>query len=182
MKDDILIVGAMKMEVSGIKGAIHTGFGRERTYKTIYEVLKKRRPSLIISVGVVGAVSPELKAGDIFIPEFIVDYEKPNKFKIGAQRAGVPVLKGTLVTVHKVFEKENKYNLKKEIPEATAVDMETSAVCEALGQYNIPLLCVKAVCDELDYDFSDKKLLGDNTKLAINNYTEYIRNLLKLIP
>lgn len=176
--NDILIVGAMKMEVSGIKGAIRTGFGKEKTRAAMQEIIKKQKPSLVISIGVVGAVSPELKAGDIFIPEEVIDYSNPKKRYL----VQYPIDKsGLLVTVHKVFEKEDKYNLKKEIPEAAAVDMETSAVCEALEQYDIPLLCVKAVCDELDYDFRDKKLLSNNIKLAINNYTEYVCDLLKRI-
>lgn len=190
MKEDILVIGAMKMEIAHIKGATHTGFGKDMTRRKIQEILKNHRPSLVISVGLVGAVNPRLKAGDIFIPDKIIDYANPQyvyKIKLGTA-TNFPVVKlvavpnltnlsGTLVTVHKVFERHHKYELKDIIPDAFAVDMETSAVAEVLEPLGIPLLCVKAVSDELDFDFNDKKELSKNIKLAIKNYSEYISSL-----
>jgi nucleoside phosphorylase len=185
MEENILVVAAMKMELPPIKEAIHTGFGKERTKKRIYEVLKDKRPSLVISVGLVGAVIPELKAGDIFLPDRIVDYENPariynldviekGRMPILDKMGAVPRFDGLLVTVPKVFNKEDKYELKKLFSSACAVDMETSAIAEAVLPLGIPLVCIKAVSDELDFDFRDKKTLSNNIKVAVKNYTDYL--------
>jgi nucleoside phosphorylase len=171
MEEDILVVAAMKMELPRCLNFFHTGFGKEKTRQRLTDLLKNKRPSLVISVGVVGAVAPELKAGDVFIPEKIIDYENINK----QYTVEYPVNKsGVLVTVQKVFEMADKYGLKKRIADVSAVDMETSAVAEVLEPFGIPLLCIKGVCDELDFDFSDKKALSKNINLAIQNYTEYL--------
>lgn len=178
MKKDILIIAAMKTELPPIAGAIVTGFGKEKTRKILIKEIKEKKPSLVISVGVVGAVVPELKAGDLFVPEAVVDYENAEK----KYQIDFPIdKKGVLVTVHKVFEREDKYKLKQIIPDAICVDMETSAVCSVLEPLGIPLLCVKAVSDELDFDFKDKGLLNENIKKAVNNYSEYLCRILKQI-
>ncbi len=176
MEEDILIVAAMKMELPNCLNSFHTGFGKKKSRESFTNLLKQRIPSLVVSVGVVGAVVPELKTGDVFVPEKIIDYEDKNKkyfIKYPVNKSGV------LVTVNRVFEMGDKNELRKTIADASAVDMETSAIAEILEPLGIPLLCIKGVCDELEFDFNDKKKLSKNIAVAIKNYTEY---LWKLFP
>lgn len=173
---DILIVAPTKTELPPIKGAVKTGFGKERTKNTIARIIKDSPPSIVISVGLVGAVIPELKVGDIVIPEEVMDYAEPNlRYKIGFPIMGK---KGLLVTVPRVFEREDKIRLRQTIPDATCVDMETSAVAEVLEPLGIPLLCIKAVSDGLDFDFRNKRLLSENIRRAVSSYTEYLCKVL----
>lgn len=180
MRDDIIIVCATKTELPPVKGAISIGFGKEKAKQTMEELLKNKSSSLVISVGLVGAVAPELEVGDIFIPEFIMDYNNLQKRYHTDSLGGIKRF-GTLVTVPMVFEKEDKYKLKKILPSAVAVDMETSAVAEVLEPMGIPLLCIKAVSDELDFDFSNKRLLSLNIKKAVKNYSDFLCEILKKI-
>lgn len=181
--ENFLVVGAMKTEIAHIKGAVCTGFGKEKARQVIQKVIKTQKPSLFISVGLVGAVSTILKAGDVFIPDEVVDLGNPGKkyypLPLPHGISGKGIRSGLLVTVPVVFQKEDKYKLKKALPEAMCVDMETSAVAEALEETGIPFLCIKAVSDELDFDFRDKKLLGRNIKKAIDSYTGFLCKLLK---
>lgn len=177
---DILIIAPTKVELPQINGAVKTGFGKEKTKQTMERILRERMPSLVISVGLVGAVVLGLKVGDIFIPEFIIDYNNLQKRYHTDPLGGIKRF-GTLVTVPMVFKKEDKYKLKKILPSAIAVDMETSAVAEVLGPMGIPLLCIKAVSDELDFDFIDKGLLSLNIKKAVKNYSDFLCEILKKI-
>lgn len=173
---DILIVAATKMELPPIDGAVRTGFGKEKTKKAMFKLLKTQRPRLVVSVGLVGAVVPELKVGDIFIPEILIDYENKDK----RYYLDSPMEKyGVLVTVPKVFERDDKYELKRIIPDATCVDMETSTIAGILEPLKIPLICIKAVSDELDFDFNDKRALAENIKKAVASQNEYLCRVLR---
>lgn len=168
---DILIVAATRTELPPIEGAVVIGLGKERAKEEILQLLGKNKPRLVLSVGLVGAVVPELKVGDIFIPEAVVDYEdKDKRYYLNSliEKYGV------LVTVPKVFQKSDKYELKKIIPDATCVDMETSAIAGMLEPLKIPLICIKAVSDELDFDFNDKRALAENIKKAVASQKEYL--------
>lgn len=169
--EKILIVAATKTELPPVNGAIKTGFGKKRTRRTMEKVIENLHPSLVISVGLVGALVPELKVGDIFIPEAIIDYENPGK----RYQIRYPINKGgVLVTVPRVFKSKDKYRLKDMIPDAACVDMETSAVAEILEPLDIPLLCIKAVSDELDFDFNDRILLRRNINKAIDSQNKFL--------
>ena len=173
-----MVIAALKRELPPLAGAVATGFGREKTKKTLEGVIAGRKPSLVISVGLVGAVVPELKVGDIFIPEKILDYNKPEKEYI----IRYPLEKsGVLVTVPRVFCYQDKIDLTDKIPAATAVDMETAAACEVLFSRGIPLVCIKAVSDDLEFDFRDHKLLHESIDTAIKSYTEYLTRFLTMV-
>ena len=175
--EQVIVIAAMERELPPGEGAVATGFGRAKTKKTLEGVIADRKPSLVISVGLVGAVIPELKVGDIFIPEKIVDYDRPEREYI----VQYPIKKsGVLVTVPRVFHQKDKINLKKRIPAAAAVDMETAAVAEVLSSRKIPLLCIKAVSDDLEFDLHNHKLLRAGIDKAIKSYTEYLTRFLHI--
>src|SRR5512146_388261 len=95
MPDKIAIIAAMKREVRPlIRGAqwrkstvvnttygcyespsalvICAGIGSEAAYTAAQKVLTAFRPRLLVSAGLAGALVPELKAGQIFVPVSIV--------------------------------------------------------------------------------------------------------------
>src|SRR4051812_38988487 len=104
----------------------------------------QRNVSLMISAGLAGALVPELKVGDVFIPESIIGDSDNNTIETASGM-------GTLVTVgaiagaahKKLFA--NKYH-------AQAVDMEAFAVADVARIYNVPCIAMKAISDELDFD------------------------------
>jgi len=179
MKKDLLIISALKMELPKIEGAVCTGFGKERTKASLVAIFEHHRPSMVISVGVVGAVDPVLKVGDVFVPEAIVDHGNMDRI----YNIGFPIdqKRGLLATVPKVFEREHKYELKKMFPRVSAVDMESSAVAEFLEPLGVPLVCIKTICDEVDFDFSDKVVLKKNIDIAVKKNHDYLSNILRNI-
>lgn len=172
MKNRILVTAALKAELPKIDNAVVTGFGKERTKNTLNSILSNGTPSLVISIGLVGAVDSGLNVGDIFIPEGITDFN--NSVKIYKTAEVIKIRRGILVTVPKIFWKKDKEELKKLIPNASAVDMETSAIAEILEPLKIPLICIKAVCDEYEFDFENKIQLKKNIDFAIKINHEYL--------
>lgn len=180
MSKNILIIVATKMELPVGNKAFVVGVGKERAQKNVRNLIEKQHPDLVISLGLVGAVIPELSVGDIFIPEKVVDYNNP----VISYEIEYPIeKKGILVTVHKVFGKDDKLELKNNIPGAFAVDMETTAVSQVLKPLDIPLICIKSVSDDLHFSFDslNREQLFANIKKAVKNYSDYLTKFLENI-
>lgn len=98
----------------------------------------------IISVGLAGALKPELKVGDIMQPCVIRDAVDNLKIQ-------TPLGKGTLVTASSVASREYKQQLAAQF-QADAVDMEAYAVADVAQVYGVPFAAIKAISDELDFN------------------------------
>lgn len=102
------------------------------------------RASAIISVGLAGALKPDLKVGDIVQPAII--REAVDNLMIET-RLG----KGTLVTASTVASREYKQQLASQFL-ADAVDMEAYAVADVAQVYGVPFAAIKAISDELGFE------------------------------
>src|ERR1051326_8273157 len=128
--------------------AAAAGIGLNATRITAKALLEEVSPSLFISVGLAGAISPSLKIGDLVLPEKVINAETGRTFPVTAI---VPALTGTLLsspTVLSVAQKKAaaaRYN-------PIAVDMEAAAVAEVAAQAGVPFLAVKAISDEADFE------------------------------
>ena len=99
MKKSIALFGAVSEEIAGIKKAMHifdrtrlnktetwtgawrektiilvrTGVGRQKAKQAAVQVIENFHPEAIISIGYAGALNTELKVGDLFIADCILD-------------------------------------------------------------------------------------------------------------
>ncbi len=99
MKKSIAILGAVSEEIAGIKKAMHifnrtrldkteiwkgmwrgkniilvrTGVGRQKAKQATYQIIENFHPEAIISIGYAGALTAELKVGDLFIADYILN-------------------------------------------------------------------------------------------------------------
>ena len=97
----------------------------------------------IISAGFAGALIPELKVGEIFEPEEVVE-------SVDNQRIKTVSGNGVLVTAGAIAGGEYKQSLARAFT-ARAVDMEAFAVGDVARIYGVPFRAIKAISDELDF-------------------------------
>ena len=103
----------------------------------------KGEVGLFISTGLVGALNPEFKVGDLFQPACIID-EADDLSLLTNKGHGVLVSAGAI----------SGQKLKKILAEkhhADAVDMEAYAVADVARIYNVSFIAIKAVSDEFDF-------------------------------
>jgi len=96
-----------------------------------------------ISAGYAGALIPEFKVGEVFIPEEIVE-------SVDDQRLRTVSGSGILVTAGAIAGGDQKRSLAKNYL-ARAVDMEAFGVGDVARVYKVPFRVIKAISDELDF-------------------------------
>jgi adenosylhomocysteine nucleosidase len=126
-----------------------TGVGIRRARTGASFIIQKFKPRIIICAGHGGALSPDLKVGDIILGESVISLRKNEKKLLFSDLpfSEIDCKKGALLTesrfVHKPEEKRSLF----EASGALAVDMETWGVVEAAGQSGIPVASVRSVSD-----------------------------------
>jgi len=123
---------------------IHTGMGMDSAAGRVESLLDGHTPSLWIAAGFGGALSPDLKIGDIVAAG---NFSDPGLLAAIADITVFPARTGSLVTVKEVIETAQA---KKDLGRHTGaivVDMETAAVHRLCTARGIPMLALRAVSD-----------------------------------
>jgi adenosylhomocysteine nucleosidase len=127
-----------------------TGVGIKKARKGTRFIIKKFKPTLIISVGFGGALSPSLKVGDIVIGEWVLNLKKNEKRNLfsDVQHLKYGFKKGGILTENRfIYDPREKKKLF-ENSGALAVDMETWGVSEVALQNGVNVLSVRSISDE----------------------------------
>jgi len=176
------------------------GIGRNNGQRAAELAVREASPKLVVSAGIAGALTPELKAGDVVQIRNVIDEATGEHYSTVGGDA-------VLVTSSRVAGKQSKVRLAS-LYSASAVDMEGAAVAAVARQCGIPFASVKAISDELDFPmpplgkFVDASgqfhvlgfagfvavrpkwwlpaiRLGKNTQLAIRNLAEALNHLIQ---
>jgi adenosylhomocysteine nucleosidase len=130
----VLVVFALEREAAPLRRRIGhsdsvairvSGVGRSRARRAILAALQEVDPRLVIAAGFCGALSSELKVGDVVTSPHILTVD------------------------HLVSDPGEKAQLAAEF-HARAVDMESAAVAEVCAERNLPFLAIRAVSDASD--------------------------------
>jgi adenosylhomocysteine nucleosidase len=99
--------------------------------------------SLIISAGLAGGLTPDLRVADIVQPATVAD---------GVDGLSITTAHGTgtLITSGAIATAREKESLARS--GAFAVDMEAFAVADVARVYGVPFLAIKSISDELDFN------------------------------
>ncbi|RZU39209.1 nucleoside phosphorylase [Edaphobacter modestus] len=104
---------------------------------------------LVLSVGWAGALAPEMKTGDCYIPSEVIDAQTGERFLLTEGKR-----KLRLVTTPRVADTEEKRRLSESYG-AALVDMEAATVARLAQIRGVPFCCFKAVSDAPDAKLPD---------------------------
>jgi adenosylhomocysteine nucleosidase len=124
---------------------ICAGIGAAAARRAAEVVIAKFAPKLIYSVGFAGALNPKLRVGDVMRPRVVIDVADGSTI---AMENG----EGVLVSFESIASREQKAKLHDSFG-GDAVDMEAAAVARAADARGITFRALKAISDEIDFDF-----------------------------
>ena len=125
---------------------VHSGMGMSSASAQVGSFLDANAPSLWIAAGFGGALSPDLRIGDIVA---VRNFSDPGPF---GEISSLPARAGTLITTKGVVETaEQKKDLGRHTG-AIAVDMETAAIHRLCSARGIPMLAIRAISDTASQD------------------------------
>ena len=208
MKKSIALLAAVSEEIAGIKKAMHifdrtrlnktetwtgtwwgknivlarTGVGRQKAKQATAQVIENFHPEAIISIGYAGALATELKVGDLFIADCILDgqndsvaFEVENSLNsewLGLAKSislsgELKIKVGKLITVNSVIHTpEAKQDLGEKVG-ADAVEMETIEIAMLAREKKIPFLSVRGISDAVDHELIDpSSFLGSDGEIS----------------
>ena len=124
--------------------AVCGGIGAEAARRTCEAVIAICKPDWIISAGYAGALSLNLKVGEVLRPVKIIDASDGSS-------AASDGISGVLVSTNSVASVAQKRKLA-DAYGANAVDMEAAAVAKSAMLHGIRFLAVKAISDDASFE------------------------------
>jgi len=121
------------------------GIGAAAARRATEAVIVGFGPKMVYSAGFAGALVPNLKVGDLIIPERVINAGD-------ASNTVVDGGSGVLVSFEYVAGPEQKAKLRESFG-AQAVDMEAAAVARAAEARGVTFAVVKSISDEIDFEF-----------------------------
>lgn len=137
--------------------AVCGGIGPEAVRRAAEAAIAQYSPALLISAGVAGGLTPELKVGETVFPSAIIDARDSSRHETAIKNARIgstPLAKTTLVSYPEVAGAEQKQKLGKAY-RAHAVDMEGASVARAAEAHRIPFIAIKAISDEVGFELPE---------------------------
>lgn len=150
------------------------GIRRARTGTSF--IIQKFKPRILISAGFGGALSPDLKVGDIVVGESVISLRKNEKKELFSDLpfSKIEYNKGALLTESRFINKPEEKKRLFKASNALVVDMETWGVVEAALQSGIPVASVRSVSDESHEELPDMgAIYGNNGEVDIDKASAY---------
>ena len=129
--------------------AVFGGMGCTRSEQAAIAVVEKYAPQVLISAGLAGALIRSMKAGNIFLPNVIVDAASGTEYRCSL--GGEVIGGGVLVSNFEIAGKQTKQELV-DCFHALVVDMEAAGVARVAMERGLGFRCVKAISDEFDFN------------------------------
>lgn len=162
MSKPVAIVAAMRSEVADLlRGASRRtengvelyelpsalvaigGIGRNAAERAAEAAIREAHPTVLVSAGLAGALSPVLKAGEIVRMREVIDQVTGEHFRLSEGD-------GVLLSAMRITGRKGKKRLAAEFA-ASAVDMEAAAVASVAKQRGVRFAALKAISDELEF-------------------------------
>ena len=128
--------------------AVVSGIGCKNAALAASAAVQQLHPSVLMSVGLAGALIRSLKVGSIFTPSVVVSAADGAEYRCSAESSRVSG--GVLVSAEEIAGAEAKQKLVQGF-HALVVDMEAAGVAKVAQATNIDFRCVKAISDEADF-------------------------------
>ena len=120
------------------------GIGAAAARRATEAMIALYQPVSVVSLGFAGALSSELKVGDLFSPQQVINVADGSRVETGCGR-------GILLSVDSVTGKDQKLKLSQAYG-AQAVDMESAAVARGAEARGLAFHAIKAISDEVGFE------------------------------
>ena len=130
------------------------GIGAQAARRAAEALIALFQPNRIYSAGFAGALDPRLKVGEVVRPGRVVSASDGSS-------VGIEGGEGVLVSFESVASPEQKAKLRDSFG-AHFVDMEASAVARAAQARGAGFAAVKAISDEVDFEFPSMEQFVDS--------------------
>lgn len=136
------------------------GIGAQNAAMAAKAVVQQFKPSVLISVGLAGALIRSLKIASIFTPSIVVDAESGMEYRCSVD--SLHISGGVMVTSNEIAGAEAKQHLVQQF-HALIVDMEAGGVAQVAQEAGINFRAVKAISDEAEFVMPPMKKFIDAT-------------------
>ncbi|HEX3818898.1 MAG TPA: hypothetical protein VHW45_01130 [Candidatus Sulfotelmatobacter sp.] len=130
------------------------GIGLQAARRAAEAVIALFETSVIYSVGFAGALDSSLEVGEIVQPARVVN-------ALDGSSIGIDGGRGTLISFGSLASPEQKAKLRDSYG-AQLVDMEASAVAQAAELRGVRFAVIKAISDEIDFEFPSTERFIDS--------------------
>jgi adenosylhomocysteine nucleosidase len=156
--------------------AVCGGIGLESGRRAAEAVIAKYSPELLISAGVVGALTSDLRVGETVFPAIVIDARDSSRRETAIQKtkiADTPLAKTVLVSYPEIAGAEQKQKLGKAYG-AHVIDMEAASVALAAEARGIPFVAIKSISDDLTFDLPEMMPFVQNGQFQTTRYALYV--------
>jgi len=142
-----------------------TGVGIANAHEAAERLLEHATPALVLSAGCAGAAHPDLRTGDLVLPDeirsetptdrFLTSEKERSELERLIREEDLPYRVGPLTTLWNIAGKSAKEEIGSK--GAACVDMETAAVAAVAEKAGIPLVSLRVIFDPLEEEFPSKE-------------------------
>ncbi|MSR65631.1 MAG: hypothetical protein EXS18_07615 [Verrucomicrobiae bacterium] len=125
---------------------ICSGVGPRNAERATRKLLAAFKPTLVISTGVAGALSPSLRIGDVIVAAEVVDDSSGQRFACTRHSALSTQHSALLSVSHMITSAAEKKTLGQKSG-AIAVDMESAAIARLCLEHGVPFAAIRAISD-----------------------------------
>ena len=161
MKDEVRKLGNLKRISNGNASVTITGVGGDKAFAAPTSLLAgSPRPSLLLSIGCAGALSDDLRVGDLVLARRVLSTDGSPPLQIDrrlfqlAENAilenALPYVRRDSLTADRLIRTPDERDRLAKEHVAQAVSLEDYWVCSAAFQANIPFISVRAISDTTD--------------------------------
>ena len=171
-----------------------SGIGKVNAAISTTLIIEKFNPKLIINTGSAGALDESLSVGDMLISNDVV-YHDVDATAFGYKLGQIPqmplefksdqeLLKSVETVINKNYNAkigqivsgdsfigsvDQRLTIKRQFPEAMAVEMEATAIAQTCHQFHVPFIVTRAVSDLANgkADISFEEFLGEPQNLQV---------------
>lgn len=143
------------------------GIGEKFARRAAEVAIEYAQPRLLLSAGIVGAISPKLKVGDVARIREVVDVAS-------GERHTTTGGEWVLATSQDVSDAAEKHELLTKFG-ADVVDMEAAAVAQTAKDHGLQFASIKAVSDDAEFVMPPlNRFIDANGKFATRKFLVYV--------
>ena len=156
--------------------AVCSGIGPEPGRRAAEAIIARYSPELLISAGIAGGLSNDLKVGETIFPATIIDARDSSRHQTAIQNAPIgstPLAKTIVVSYPEIAGAEQKQKLGKAYG-AHAVDMESASVSLAAEAHNLQFVAIKTISDDVDFELPEMMPFVRNGKFHTARFAIHV--------